>query len=224
VAGDCQSLVCMASVCQTATCSDTVKNQNETDVDCGGTCAPGKKCANGRGCAASTDCQSANCQIGVCQTAQASGLKAQYYCLDPSAPSDGFLQPALQIVNTSAASVPYSELKIRYWYTADASDPGVTTACNYSQKVSCGNISKGIVSPGGTHTNADRYLEIGFTAGAGSLAASDDSGIIQISVNRNSGTFAEANDYSYDATKTVFVDWTHVTLYRNGTLVWGTEP
>ena len=31
-------------------------------------------------------------------------------------------------------------------------------------------------------------------------------------------------DYSYDAAKTVFADWTHVTLYRNGTLVWGTEP
>src|SRR5262249_27454903 len=34
----------------------------------------------------------------------------------------------------------------------------------------------------------------------------------------------EGNDYSYDATKTSFADWTKVTLYRNGTLVWGAEP
>ena len=38
--------------------------------------------------------------------------------------------------------------------------------------------------------------------------------------------FAEAGDYSYDPSKAYpsFADWTHVTLYRNGTLVWGTEP
>jgi hypothetical protein len=36
--------------------------------------------------------------------------------------------------------------------------------------------------------------------------------------------FNEANDYSYDGTKTSFADWNKVTLYRNGTLVWGVEP
>src|SRR5262249_34734096 len=36
--------------------------------------------------------------------------------------------------------------------------------------------------------------------------------------------YNEANDYSFDPTKTSFADWTRVTLYRNGTLVWGTEP
>ena len=42
--------------------------------------------------------------------------------------------------------------------------------------------------------------------------------------NQNWTNYNEANDYSYDATKTAFADWNRVTLYRNGALVWGTEP
>ncbi len=36
--------------------------------------------------------------------------------------------------------------------------------------------------------------------------------------------YTETGDYSFDPTKTSFVDWDHVTLYRNGVLVWGNEP
>ena len=42
--------------------------------------------------------------------------------------------------------------------------------------------------------------------------------------NQNWTNYNEANDYSYDGTKTAFADWNRVTLYRNGALVWGTEP
>jgi hypothetical protein len=45
------------------TCSDTIKNQDETDVDCGGaTCGP---CGDGKGCAAATDCTSGVCDAGT---------------------------------------------------------------------------------------------------------------------------------------------------------------
>ena len=36
--------------------------------------------------------------------------------------------------------------------------------------------------------------------------------------------YTQTNDYSFDATKTSYADWTKVTLYRNGVLVWGVEP
>jgi hypothetical protein len=39
-------------------CSDKVKNQDETDVDCGGSCT---KCGNGKSCAADADCASDQC-------------------------------------------------------------------------------------------------------------------------------------------------------------------
>jgi len=50
-----------------ATCTDHVKNGNETDVDCGGsTCPP---CADTQHCAAPTDCKSGNCVAMTCVAA-----------------------------------------------------------------------------------------------------------------------------------------------------------
>jgi hypothetical protein len=46
-----------------ATCSDGVKNGNESDVDCGGSCP---RCANGQGCSTRNDCAGALCPSGTC--------------------------------------------------------------------------------------------------------------------------------------------------------------
>ena len=47
-----------------ATCSDKIQNQDETDVDCGGThCG---KCADTKKCAGGTDCTSGTCIAGFC--------------------------------------------------------------------------------------------------------------------------------------------------------------
>lgn len=46
------------------TCSDGIKNQAESDVDCGGgVCG---KCANGKACLVVSDCASGTCSAGVC--------------------------------------------------------------------------------------------------------------------------------------------------------------
>ncbi len=42
----------------TPTCSDNIKNQDETDIDCGGRCG---SCTNGRSCLINFDCQSNYC-------------------------------------------------------------------------------------------------------------------------------------------------------------------
>ena len=47
-----------------ATCSDGVKDGNETDVDCGGSCVA---CPNGKDCLVNSDCQNASCVSGICQ-------------------------------------------------------------------------------------------------------------------------------------------------------------
>jgi endoglucanase len=36
--------------------------------------------------------------------------------------------------------------------------------------------------------------------------------------------FTQTNDYSFGAGATQYADWNDVTVYRNGTLVWGVEP
>lgn len=45
-------------------CSDGVKSQNESDVDCGGSCPP---CINGRTCLRAADCLSGLCMNNICK-------------------------------------------------------------------------------------------------------------------------------------------------------------
>lgn len=46
------------------TCTDSVKNQDESDVDCGGAHCPG--CVGDRTCAGASDCASGTCANGLC--------------------------------------------------------------------------------------------------------------------------------------------------------------
>ena len=59
----CQIGACLAT--PPASCTDSIKNQDETDIDCGGSkCS---KCSNSKKCLAASDCQSSNCVNGLCQ-------------------------------------------------------------------------------------------------------------------------------------------------------------
>ncbi|MDO8480575.1 MAG: hypothetical protein Q7S65_02030, partial [Nanoarchaeota archaeon] len=61
---DCQSNYCNSfGRCATASCSDIIKNGNETDVDCGSSCS---KCAQGKDCRSSSDCSTGLCSNGHC--------------------------------------------------------------------------------------------------------------------------------------------------------------
>lgn len=60
--GDCASGFCDvdgAGQCAMPSCSDGARNQDETDVDCGGSC--GASCADGASCDADGDCESGVC-------------------------------------------------------------------------------------------------------------------------------------------------------------------
>jgi hypothetical protein len=152
-----------------------------------------------------------------------SGLKVQYQVADPSAPSDNQIVPNFKIVNAGGTSVPLSELTIRYWYTRDTAI-AQTASCDFFPP-GCANVSTSFVVLSPTRTGADVYYQIGFTSGAGSIAPGGNSGEIKTRVHKTDwSAYTEAGDYSYDGTKTAYADWSKVTLYRNGVLVWGTEP
>ena len=60
------------------TCSDGVQNQDETDIDCGGTACGG--CAVGGRCLVNSDCISQSCVNNACQAlAGAVNFTGQYY-------------------------------------------------------------------------------------------------------------------------------------------------
>ncbi|MEW5847248.1 MAG: fibrinogen-like YCDxxxxGGGW domain-containing protein [Myxococcota bacterium] len=66
---DCESRVCLISsgeewgICQAPACTDGVRNGDETDVDCGGSCGV---CALGQTCRVDADCELDTCQQGLC--------------------------------------------------------------------------------------------------------------------------------------------------------------
>jgi len=148
------------------------------------------------------------------------GLALQYRAADTNA-TDNQMKPHFRIVNGGGASVPLSSLTLRYYFTAEG-NPSQIFECDYAT-VGCGNLMGKFATT--TGVMADHYMEIGFTAAAGSVMAGGNSGEIQARLhNQDYSNVNEANDYSFDPTKPAFVDWTKVTLFQGGALVWGTEP
>ena len=149
-------------------------------------------------------------------------LKAQY-SIDPRAASASGLTPLLRIANTGSAAVALSTLTLRYWYTEDGTVDQLY-ACDY-WATGCSNVTSKFVKMKTPTATADGYLELGFTSGAGSVAAGASTPDIQNRIAKSDySTFDQTNDWSYDPTKLGPSDWSHVTLYQNGTLIWGLEP
>ena len=89
------------------------------------------------------------------------------------------------------------------------------------QQIGCGQVQGAFVTS--DRQGGDHYLELSFVSG--SLAGGAQTGEIQARFNKEDwAVYDESNDFSFDPTKTAFADWNRVTLYRNGTLVWGVEP
>jgi hypothetical protein len=161
----------------------------------------------------------------ITPTPTAGTLKLQYYP-DPTARGatvDAII-PDFNIVNTGSTAVPLSELKIRYYFTRDSAPQTILFNCDFTELPGgCGTITGQVVTLSTPVTGADSYIEIGFTSGT--LAANSQTLDILVDVVKlDESDFTQTNDYSFDDRDPSFTDWTKVTLYRNGTLVWGTPP
>ena len=129
----------------------------------------------------------------------------------------------IELVNTGTSAVPLSALTVRYWFTEDGAAP-LDYVCEYAP-VGCPNITGtyAVVSP--ALTGADHYLQLSFASGAGSLAAGANTGGIQNELFEASyAAMTQTNDYSFNAADTSFTANPHITVYDNGTLIYGTEP
>ena len=74
---DCASGICTNQDCQAPSCSDLACNGDETDFNCGGSCAP---CATGYGCRTGADCKTGSCVNSVCSVPNCDGANPDAAC------------------------------------------------------------------------------------------------------------------------------------------------
>jgi hypothetical protein len=183
--------------------------------------------------ALSTGLLAALLAFGVVPAAQSStipaaqsglGLKVQDRSHDNDNP-DNQLYAQYQIINTGTTTVPLSSLTMRYWFTNETPADPLVFACDYAL-VDCSNVTANFVALPAPLTEANSYVEIGFTAAAGSIAPGQSSGEIQTRIHHvNWSNFITTDSYSFISDPSfVYKDTQTVTLYLNGVLVWGTEP
>ncbi|AWS44283.1 cellulose binding domain-containing protein [Streptosporangium sp. 'caverna'] len=157
----------------------------------------------------------------VTPASAAQSLRLQYRTSATGATADQ-VEPWFNLVNSGTTSVPLSGVKIRYYFKADSAAQQYRFACSWAV-LSCSTVTGvfGTLSPG--TATADRYLEVGFTAGT--LAAGASTGDLQLRFYRADWqTLTQSDDYSFSAARTTYGDWTKVAVYTGGSLAWGTPP
>lgn len=131
------------------------------------------------------------------------------------------IYPVFMVVNNGTKSVKLSSVKIRYYYTKED---------NKSETFWCDSFTRGATNVYGNliplrnkKSNADMYLEVGFSEGAGELKPGE-SVELKVGFAKNDWSdYNQKNDYSYSASRTYF-EWNRVTLHLSGQLVFGREP
>jgi regulation of enolase protein 1 (concanavalin A-like superfamily) len=157
--------------------------------------------------------------IAITVTAAGSTLKAQYRNNDVAGPANNAIQPHLQLVNTGASSVDLGTITVRYWFTKEAGASTFATNCYYAT-IGNTNVTTSVIAVT-PRTGADSYLLVSFPSSTLAAGASSEA---QFGFNKTDwSNFDETDDYSY-GTDTSYTDSTKVTVYQNGTLIWGTEP
>ena len=152
------------------------------------------------------------------------GLKVQDRSHDNENP-DNTLYALYRLVNGSTSAVPLTSVTMRYWFTNQTPADPLEFDCDWAQ-VSCSNVTGKFVVLNPARQKANTYLEIGFKAGAGSVAVGQNSGEVQTRLHHvNWSLFNTTLSYSFISDESfVYKDTQTVTVYQNGVLVWGTEP
>ncbi|HTA91015.1 MAG TPA: cellulose binding domain-containing protein [Polyangiaceae bacterium] len=192
-----------------AGCTTNLTNDPSNCGKCGTVCSSGETCV-----------------ASVCNT----GLSVAYAVQDTAA-TTAYVGAELDIKNSGAASIPLSQLKLRYYFT---NEPKVTPllTINWSHVSTSGanadlTVSAVTAALSPAATGADTYIEFSFSsdnhANLGPGEGADFSWQMN-GPNQAVDIYTQTNDYSFDATKTTLTTWNRVVLYQNGVVIWGTLP
>ncbi|MGC5772893.1 glycosyl hydrolase [Paenibacillus pabuli] len=132
------------------------------------------------------------------------------------------ISPHFKVMNSGDAPIQLSDVKLRYYYTID----GEEAQSFWSDWASIGsaNVTSKFVKLATPVAGADYVLEVGFTSSAGMLNAGQSAEIQARFSKNNWSNYNQANDYSFKASASQFVNNEQVTGYINDQLAWGNEP
>lgn len=141
----------------------------------------------------------------------------------------GDIRPHMTLFNDGDVTLNFTDIKIRYWFVSDP--PGLDVFNIDWAQIGTGAVNGNFGSIGG-----ERYLEISFTSaaeipgwkggtGPNNFPDGTDSGPIQPRVNDDgNANYDQSLHYSWDPAFTSFADYEKITVYHQGSLVWGTPP
>jgi hypothetical protein len=146
------------------------------------------------------------------------------YRTSATSPTTDQVEPWLKVRNVGTSSVALADLTVRYYFSAD---PGVRQyrfACSWAVR-GCANVTGTFGEIADPEAAADRYLEVGFRPGAGTLAPGESSGDLQLRFHRADWQrIDQSDDYSFGAARTSYAAWDRMTARVGGEVVWGTVP
>ncbi|MFD8003534.1 cellulose binding domain-containing protein [Streptomyces mirabilis] len=156
-------------------------------------------------------------------SAAGDGLSVQYRTSATGATADQS-EPWFKVKNTGSTTVQLANVKIRYYFKADSAGASYRFACSWAVK-GCANVTGTFGTLANPTATADRYLEIGFTSGAGTLTPGADTGDMQLRFYQSTWqSLNQSDDYSFGASQTSYADWSKVTAQLSGTTLWGQAP
>ncbi|URZ01446.1 X2-like carbohydrate binding domain-containing protein [Clostridium felsineum] len=157
-----------------------------------------------------------------------SGVQVQLAETNTNATSNT-IASKFKVTNNTGAPLDLTTLKLRYYFTSDGTqaqnfwcDYAAIEGANY--KTITSNVVGNFVAMDNPTKTADHYLEISFSSGTGQLDAGSSIEIQSRVAKNDWSNYDQSNDYSFNANATNYTDWSNVTAYSNGSLVYGNPP
>lgn len=128
---------------------------------------------------------------------------------------DKTIQMLLHVINQSDDPLPMTNVKIRYWFTAEA----VPSLHQYY-------TGDDVRPPSAMFVDDGENSHVLMTFGAGVIKKGDDisRSEIQLVIDNNTTPFDQADDFSWQPTSKTSTPNGKITLYLDDKLIWGCEP
>ena len=133
--------------------------------------------------------------------------------------------PQIQVVNTGTGPLNLNNVTVRYWFNCDCTTQGLQAWVDWAGLMPSGANATGNVHVSVASTSQGGQTDYVLYTFTGNMVLQPGQ-MIQIQSRYNKtdwSNMTQSNDWSF-APYTGFTDWTHVTGYLGGSLVWGQEP